>query len=629
MTSVNRLWDLAYYLTVGATFLGSQALIVVLWSEASDWPSILIGSFLLLFDMVLAPVAVTMPELGWALGGLLLGGRIARVHLGMNRRKGKQESLRNLGIRWKPFCKFPALFSFQIRFHDAHYYRTRVALWIACGPLASAIAVILGVCSDLILTSAEFPFPLVGIWCSLNVTLFVAAAFPYRFRNRARRRWTDGLLIWDLMRLTDQQFLENRSRVKIAKTAGTKSLVSSFLQEAALGIWLMAYSVVLGCAMLGGLALVFTLYEPVLWRLDEVVFVSISPLLILIAPLGIIIHELGHALAATKLGGHVLYIRLGPQGITPKLKCHCLGYDWQITSFYPISGAVYSHFFVRDRYRTRRFLYIFAGPVISALAAGVGFLCYEWLQFSPALSLLSLVWFVVNLFNVVQTILPFKWVEKRVIKYQTDGLQMIQSLLFTDSEVDLRALTSRLTLNLTQQGDKQVKITADEAVSGYLPLAGDFILLYLVVWRLIVDADPRCGEYLEALISHPKITPAYLQNTVDQYLSGRLKAGTVGPDCDRLSLKLLETSKNSITARGTRGSVLIDLGRIDEGKAILLEVLKQTNSPTDRVFSNAFLAIAEQRLGNVELARQYAQESAREDFAGWLSKRLADIRTDS
>ncbi len=69
---------------------------------------------------------------------------------------------------------------------------------------------------------------------------------------------------------------------------------------------------------------------------------------------------------------------------------------------------------------------------------------------------------------------------------------------------------------------------------------------------------------------------------------------------------LLDALDNSVTCLGTRGSVLIDIGRIKEGRAILEEVLAKTESTIDKCYSHVVLAQAEEKGGNRKRATQLA-----------------------
>lgn len=76
---------------------------------------------------------------------------------------------------------------------------------------------------------------------------------------------------------------------------------------------------------------------------------------------------------------------------------------------------------------------------------------------------------------------------------------------------------------------------------------------------------------------------------------------------DRLSLRAFELDPKSPTIRGTRGSVLTELNRLDEA-ADLLEPVFETSEPgVNRTYSALYLAILARRTGNRPRARRLAR----------------------
>lgn len=81
---------------------------------------------------------------------------------------------------------------------------------------------------------------------------------------------------------------------------------------------------------------------------------------------------------------------------------------------------------------------------------------------------------------------------------------------------------------------------------------------------------------------------------------------------DEYSQQLLAAKPQDLSVHGTRGSVLIELGRIEEGKRMLEGVLEKDENLNDRAISAAYLAYAahlEQRPDDVEKYMSWALES--------------------
>src|SRR5262249_2848238 len=94
---------------------------------------------------------------------------------------------------------------------------------------------------------------------------------------------------------------------------------------------------------------------------------------------------------------------------------------------------------------------------------------------------------------------------------------------------------------------------------------------------------------------------------LDSFATGVLLAGATEylPEADSYSAELLRDYPNDWTLRGTRGSVLIETGRIEEGMAMLREVMENDDSVFDRAISAAFLALGEIRRQRPAAARQW------------------------
>lgn len=59
--------------------------------------------------------------------------------------------------------------------------------------------------------------------------------------------------------------------------------------------------------------------------------------------------------------------------------------------------------------------------------------------------------------------------------------------------------------------------------------------------------------------------------------------------------------------RGTRGSVLIELGQAEEGLELLRSSLEKTDTSKDKASTMCYIAIGEARRGNQAEAQRYVQ----------------------
>jgi predicted Zn-dependent protease len=98
---------------------------------------------------------------------------------------------------------------------------------------------------------------------------------------------------------------------------------------------------------------------------------------------------------------------------------------------------------------------------------------------------------------------------------------------------------------------------------------------------------------------------------------------------DELSRELLKANPESISVKGTRASVLIDLGRLEEGQAMLNEVLEKTEATIDKTYANIFLALGAKQQGKLDLSREYAEKAAKIDPTCPALKRVSDFLPSS
>jgi hypothetical protein len=213
---------------------------------------------------------------------------------------------------------------------------------------------------------------------------------------------------------------------------------------------------------------------------------------------------------------------------------------------------------------------------------------------------------------------------------ETDALRLVSIARLSDKEIETKCFQSKLLQDV--EGEKMIlsSLPLREAITHFESNPQRIATLLALVEKLNEERDPREGEYLLRLIDHPDVdylNKRGLADLLDDYITRHLDEGTVDANAqfNQFFQKLNELSGISITTRGTCGSMLVDLGRAEEGKAILLDVLVKTGSETDKAYSNIFLALAEKQLGNLESARSYAQAAAKVGVECPALKRIADL----
>lgn len=233
---------------------------------------------------------------------------------------------------------------------------------------------------------------------------------------------------------------------------------------------------------------------------------------------------------------------------------------------------------------------------------------------------------IANGIILLSTIIPYRITHKGQPQLN-DGLNVLKNMRLTETEMAHLRFHSKLQRDLPIEKEVLDKLSLDECVARSEAAPERIATLVHLVDKLVEAKDPRQEKYISKLIASPQLKPENLANFLDVYITRHLMEGTINGSLlfDQLSETLVQNSNQSITSKGTRGSVLIDLGRIEEGSAILKDVLRETTSTIDKSYANIFLALAEKQQGNLTLAREYAEKAAKIDPACPALKRVGDL----
>jgi hypothetical protein len=186
-----------------------------------------------------------------------------------------------------------------------------------------------------------------------------------------------------------------------------------------------------------------------------------------------------------------------------------------------------------------------------------------------------------------------------------DGMLLVKTLRYSDKEI---ARTMKL-FAFAQKLDYPYLYSKsfDELKARHEASPSEIGPLYRLATGLVETNDRQFAPYMSKLLDHPDFPQEGAVQFIDTYLTLQLNEAppTDKEQADRLSRQLLAQS-DTLTAKGTRGSVLVDLGHPAEGREILTEVLKKTKSPVDKLYAHVFLALAAQAEGLHEVALKHA-----------------------
>lgn len=346
-------------------------------------------------------------------------------------------------------------------------------------------------------------------------------------------------------------------------------------------------------------------------------------------PLAILPHELAHAFVARGVGMKVLRIHLGTGATLFKFKF--AGFDCEFKP-YPTLGLVLAAHRTIKNLRARHFAFIAAGPAANAVLAIAGWLALErdglWnidaLQdgFSPGLA-----FFYANLVVLLVNLLP-RDAATTLGPVQTDGKQLFTVFFLSTEKIEAYHKAGYVMETSLLHQDGKSREALGRVEEGLALYPGDE---NLSSWRGVLELD--LGNYADARecflgllqsTSLPATARPILLNNI-AYADALLDRHDLLEEADSFSEEAM-TSMGWVPAiRGTRGTVLVAMGRLEEGLPLLRDSMAKATIPAHKAQNACLIAEAESRLGNASAARDYLAEARKLDAGCLLLARTESV----
>jgi len=364
----------------------------------------------------------------------------------------------------------------------------------------------------------------------------------------------------------------------------------------------------------GGLGLVLVLALPELgsgWFLLNVFFFE-AFLVAAIVP-----HEFGHALVGRWLGLRVFKVFIGSgRTIT---RCKVLGIDTELKAV-PLGGFTFMTP-VEERWcRLKQFVSVLAGPFMSLV------FCLVVLLFLPFDALWPLgflndglapgqVFFYANLLVLATNLWPRRFISP-LGKLSNDG-RLLFEIAFMKRERIQEVLAWRHVMEAWVAHNEH---RLDEAIawveSGLACFADNFHLLnFRGVLLLETGRFQEASDCFETLKARGDLDPGMRAFIANNIAYAKLLAG--GPaslvEADRRSEEAVSLIGWVPAIRGTRGAVLLELGRIDEALPLLRDSMERAETTSGKAQNACWIAIAEYRRGQHDEASKFLKEARRLD----------------
>jgi hypothetical protein len=339
-------------------------------------------------------------------------------------------------------------------------------------------------------------------------------------------------------------------------------------------------------------------------------------------------HELGHFVCAKLVGMTPHLVRVG-SGLCifrkslfgAQFELRILPLDGWTFAYHPDTG--WSKF---EELRPKLIIFIIGG----CLAESVLLVCYITMLVYTSHSIFI---FIISLqsLSIIDNLLPkgLRWPflsSRSEMPFRTDGKKILllltedyQRYFFADYQADYQKEITRIA------GDRAEPQTLfkDNIRNLELFVKANTELVYrhfdeaIALFSQLLNAENASnGERVYLLETLAAIV---INDRQKQYLT----------QADGWSQEAMRLADHSRTIQGTRGAILIELGKYEEGKQLLFPLTEPDNDPHDIAISNYYLAQADHRLGNSEQAwRRFKQAEMVSQHDDDLYEITANIRQE-
>jgi len=344
--------------------------------------------------------------------------------------------------------------------------------------------------------------------------------------------------------------------------------------------------------------------------------------------LSILPHELGHAFVAKRFGWRVFRILIG-FGKTV-FKANFFGFETEFRAI-PLGGVVLAAPREKDHYRAKLFTFALAGPLANAILAVVSVAAMggSLTGFGSIVRQLAplQMFFIANLLIVIENLWPRR-VATSFGERPSDGLQLWEALKADSNWAERNHAAGFIWEGILCQEKNQFEDARSWLEKG-LALYPDNLQL-LTVQGLNLLYLQRFNESRECFL---KVLPhtdkdrslrSLIMNNI-AYTDALIGGPELLMEADHYSVEAMTNLSWMPSIKGTRGTVLLELGKIDEAVPLLRETMQTHDVPNNKAQNACWLAIAETRRGNLSAGRKYLDEARKFDSTCFLIERAQKV----
>jgi tetratricopeptide (TPR) repeat protein len=324
-------------------------------------------------------------------------------------------------------------------------------------------------------------------------------------------------------------------------------------------------------------------------------------------------HELGHAFVARWAGFRTFKIVVGMG--RPVWKGKLFQFETEL-GLVPAGGFAFMAPRQVEGYRRKLFAIVSAGPAVNLLlliailpavdpASLWNFSTLEE-GFAPAV-----MFFYANLWVLAANLLPYSFTHP-LGRFPTDGKQIL-CLPFMKPEAAAQAHASYFAAEAAEhhnQGNFQEAFQWFERGLALYPK--DPALLVGRGLQLLDSGEFHAArDTFHRLLDQSSLHPAFRPVLMNNIAEANIMAGdpSLLEEADHFSKEAIAALGNMPQVKGTRGAVLVELGRWDEAIPLLQQAMQENETAANKAENACWIAIAEARRGNRTQAENYLEQA--------------------
>jgi tetratricopeptide (TPR) repeat protein len=327
--------------------------------------------------------------------------------------------------------------------------------------------------------------------------------------------------------------------------------------------------------------------------------------------LSTIVHELGHALAGRLLGLRVWRIVVGSGPTLAKHKVFAT--ELQLGAI-PIGGLTFLHPESQTAVRSRYWLSIAAGPATTATLLALGVSLREATSFIDGIAPFQML-ALANGLLLLSALVPLRLSGGMGLQ-ATDGWSLLNLPFLPESRIaDVRCVRPAIEIvEALERGDDHGALELSEAAHSRFPESRTIAFLKASAHLALQDFERARTLFVElaARSDLDRGQRLLLQNNL-AWTNLQLNDDRLLSEADGLSELVVRELPRTAWANGTRGAVLVQLGRAAEGRRHLKAAFDHNRDPQTRAHNAAWLAVAVAKLGNATQAGEWLALAERLD----------------